>query len=309
MGLFSVKLPLALIGLGVLIGVAILIARSHSEVAPPPPPAYQLTSISSSTPPALLAASYVVINVAPDGSETTLASREPDAPHAIASITKLMTAYVASQKFTGTDVITVAKESLPAKGRSGVYQGGEQLTFQNALYALLIASHNDIASALAYDYGRDFIEAMNQTASQFGLSHTHYVNPTGLDPDQKAAPINQSTADDLAHLLRALKERAPDLLAITRTPAYTLVDVNGAKLADLVSTDTLLSDQGLPFTIIGGKTGETPDAKQNLALALSAPCNSTLYAVVLDSTDRAADMKAILAYVHDAFRWSCGAVR
>src|SRR4051812_19137612 len=107
MGLFTLKLCLGLIGLGLHIGGIFLFARSHTMVETPLTPQYSVAAVSSSTPPLLLAASYVVLNVAPDGSETTLASLAPSAPHAIASITKLMTAYVASQHYSATGVITV----------------------------------------------------------------------------------------------------------------------------------------------------------------------------------------------------------
>jgi D-alanyl-D-alanine carboxypeptidase len=84
-------------------------------------------------------------------------------------------------------------------------------------------------------------------------------------------------------------------------PATQILKLDGSLHHTAVSTYEFIG-QDLPFPIIGGKTGQTEIAKQNLLLALQAP-RGTLYIVVLGSDDRVADMKKLTDYVKGDFEW------
>jgi D-alanyl-D-alanine carboxypeptidase (penicillin-binding protein 5/6) len=133
-------------------------------------------------------------------------------PVPIASITKVMTAYVvlvdhplaagATGPAIPVDAATIAAYQTGLATQQSVVQvsAGESLTELEALQGLLIPSGNDIAVLLAdWDAGGTsaFIAKMNSAAQSLGLTSTHFVDVSGLDPD------SQSTASDLIRLGQA----------------------------------------------------------------------------------------------------------
>ena len=179
-------------------------------------------------------------------------------PVPIASITKVMTAYVVltdhplSPGTTGpaipVDEATIdAYQSGLATQQSVVKVApGESLTEIEALEALLIPSGNNIALLLAdWDAGGApaFVAKMNSAAQRLGLTSTHFVDVSGLDP------ASESTAHDLVRLGEAA-------MAL---PAFAqVVDMGEVTLpvaGDVVNFDYALGHDG----IVGIKTG-TDDA-------------------------------------------------
>lgn len=138
----------------------------------------------------------------------------------IASVTKLMTAMVILD--SGVDLgerVAVTEQDVDyLKGTSSRIKLGTQLTRNELLRLALIASENRAASALASTFpgGRGkFIRAMNLKAISLGMTHTHYSDSTGLDPN------NMSTAEDLARLVSAAY-RYNTISNITTTNEYRI---------------------------------------------------------------------------------------
>ncbi|MDP1688579.1 MAG: D-alanyl-D-alanine carboxypeptidase family protein [bacterium] len=254
----------------------------------------------------LSAASFMSISVTLNGTENILIEKNKEAVRPIASITKLMTAIVASEQYKPYDIITISKNTLKDKGLTGIYHAGDSFLFPDALNALLIASHNEMANSFAEQLNRDkFISLMNKKATDLGLLDTSYVNPTGLDPEIGSDLINHSTVFDLYKLGRYLSENRPDILSITTKKEFNLYDFQKNYIGLVQKTDLLLDATDLPFKIIGGKTGETPRAKQNLLLVTGAPCGGKIYSVILGSEHSFEDMNKLLHYVNNSFDWTC----
>lgn len=124
---------------------------------------------------------------------------------AIASITKLMTAYViATSNLMMSEEIVITKADLKATRQSrrtiGLFVGAKY-TREELLLIALMSSSNRAAAALARSHpaGYDgFIELMNEKAAALGMINTTYVDPTGIFND------NTSTPEDLIKLLRAV---------------------------------------------------------------------------------------------------------
>ncbi|MEK7508024.1 MAG: hypothetical protein AAB602_03000, partial [Patescibacteria group bacterium] len=164
------------------------------------------------------------------------------------------------------------------------------------LYSLLIESDNDAGITLAskMEAGK-FVELMNREAWKLGLYNTHYVNPTGLDPDDGSKP-NYSTAEDVAKLAVEIIQKYPNILRIMSLKTFDLRTASGTLHHTLETTNKLLGEN-IPFKILGGKTGETPMAKKNLLLISYGPQeNSYLVNVVLGSDDNFGDMKKLLIF-------------
>ncbi len=121
---------------------------------------------------------------------------------AIASTTKLMTAYVAMKELPLDKVVRAAPYS-PIYGESLMgLKDGERVSVRDLLYGLILVSGNDAAHTLAVRAAGSearFVGQMNRYAAALGLADTHYANPVGLD--QRG---NHSSAADLATLTRRL---------------------------------------------------------------------------------------------------------
>ncbi|HEY3434607.1 MAG TPA: serine hydrolase, partial [Solirubrobacterales bacterium] len=170
-------------------------------------------------PEGLEAKAWIVVD-ARDGA--VLASKGAERRSAIASTTKLMTAYVAMKEL-GPEKIVRAAPYEPIYGESLLgLQEGEEVSVHDLLYGLLLVSGNDAAHTLAVAAAGSedrFVGQMNRYAAALGLADTHYANSIGLD--QRG---NYSTAADLATLTRRLR----------RHPAFTrIVDTRSARLRTL----------------------------------------------------------------------------
>jgi D-alanyl-D-alanine endopeptidase (penicillin-binding protein 7) len=131
-----------------------------------------------------------------------LLNKNANAVLPIASITKLMTALVVTEKALPLDepvVVTQADLDATAGNRSRLALG-TQLTRGEMLHLALMSSENRAARVLGRSYPggiEPFIAAMNAKARELGMRDTHYVEPTGLSSD------NRSSAQDLSRLVRA----------------------------------------------------------------------------------------------------------
>lgn len=254
----------------------------------------------------LSANAFLSVYVGGDGSEKVLIAKNDDKQLPLASITKLIVALVASDYYKNDDTICVSESSLAVKSVSGLYHAGDCFLFSDALRALLLGSHNEIASALAEKIGTgQFVKAMNQKALVIGLLDTAFVNVTGLDPITGSDEINRSTVSDIYKLAKYIQTNRPDLFSITTRKDYNLFNSNGDFVATITNTNKLLGQQTIPFHILGGKTGETPRAKQNLIIVSDSPCGGKIFSIVLGSADNFTDMRNLLWYVNNSYQWSC----
>ena len=118
----------------------------------------------------------------------------------IASLTKIMTAAVAAEHLDAGDRVVVTPEAAAVGESSAGLAAGDEMSFGDALKAVLTASGNDAASAVAQaagaailgGRGQDggaaaceaaFVEAMNAKAAELGMDGTRFANPHGLDFD------------------------------------------------------------------------------------------------------------------------------
>lgn len=162
-------------------------------------------------------------------SGNVLHEQQAGAPWHPASLTKLMTAYVAfeaiAEKRVSLDTRVVMSQLAvsQAPGRSGLL-AGDSMTLKDALYVMIVKSANDMAVAIAetIDGTTDaFVAEMNVTAQKLGLTATHYNNVNGLPDDGQV-----TTARDLAVLAIDLRRTFPEYDAIFRTDMVTIGKTN-----------------------------------------------------------------------------------
>jgi serine-type D-Ala-D-Ala carboxypeptidase (penicillin-binding protein 5/6) len=131
----------------------------------------------------------------------------------IASITKVMTAYLVIQAGNLDRKIVIPKAVINYVWKYGAESDGlhpgEVLTVRELLYGLLLASGADAAYTLATTYGPGmtaFIAKMNATARQLGMLHTHFTSPDGLPYPTETSTY--STPADLLILAAAAMKSA-----------------------------------------------------------------------------------------------------
>lgn len=130
-----------------------------------------------------------------------------------ASITKLMTTYVALDKVRSgqlsMDTLLTVTDSAAALPPSKMgFKPGTQIRLDNALKIMLVKSANDVAATIAENIGGSvdgFSSLMNAQAQRLGMTSSHFANPHGL-PDER----NQTSARDMALLARALLREFPE---------------------------------------------------------------------------------------------------
>ncbi|ELV7528660.1 D-alanyl-D-alanine endopeptidase [Edwardsiella ictaluri] len=186
----------------------------------------------------------------------------PDIQVPIASITKLMTAMVTLDAHPNLDEV-IAVDIHRTKELKGVFSRvrvGSELTRRQMLLLALMSSENRAAATLAHHYpgGYDaFIRAMNAKARALGMTRTHYVEPTGLSPD------NVSSARDLVKLLQAAKDY-PLIGELSTTETRSVTFTHPTYTETFNNTNHLLRND--KWDIQMTKTGFTNQAGHCLAM-------------------------------------------
>ena len=183
----------------------------------------------------------------------------------VASLTKIMTAYVAIQHIQNLDeqvkLTNQVFQGLAEANAAVVgFQVGETVTYRDLLYGTLLASGADAANALAiFSAGNlsTFINWMNEEARILGLKNTHFTNPIGLDDNEHYSSVN-----DIAILLKqALQNQI--FYDIFTSSNYTTSDYRLSFSSTLRTTLNRFHLNG--NYILGAKTGFTYDAGRCLA--------------------------------------------
>ncbi|RMD66086.1 D-alanyl-D-alanine carboxypeptidase [Candidatus Parcubacteria bacterium] len=179
----------------------------------------------------------------------------PEKRWPIASLTKLMTAVIATEHIPPQQEILLEQRHFPFDAGTPVLAPGEKYSASDLLKVMLIASSNEAAEALADFYGREkFIQEMNRRAKEWQLSHTVFYDPTGLSAS------NQSTAQDLKKLVGILYGKYPQFFLITSKPKEIIYDLNSGAAKEIHSTNVFAGDPGF----LGGKTGYIDESGGNL---------------------------------------------
>lgn len=243
------------------------------------------------------------------------------APYNPASITKIGTAlYALNKKSNQFDaIVTAEQESIasitPEQKRRHQFKkpaywietdathigikAGEELTFKDLLYAMMVVSANDAANLVAQYVGGDiptFMTELNAYLKSIGCANTNFLNPHGLHhPDHK------TTAYDMAKMTQeALKN--PVFREIVSTVRYTRPKTNMQESTTLVQTNKLLRKGQYHYSkAIGVKTGYHSHALHTFVGAAEHE-GRTLIAVLMHSKERSDVFKDTIKLFDAAFK-------
>lgn len=252
------------------------------------------TQTISPQPPDINAKSYVLMDA---NTGEILAQKNMNDRASPASLTKLMTAYVASvalknEQVKMDDLVTVSEKAWKAEGSRMFIQVGTQVSVKDLLSGIIVASGNDACVAMAeHVAGTEgtFAQLMNQNAARLGMLGTHFTNSTGM-PDLD----HYSTALDLATLTRAIIRDFPEDYAWYKQQWIVYNNIRQPNRNRLLWRDP---------SVDGLKTGHTDDAGYCL-VASALRNNMRLISVVMGTpsdTARTEDSEALLNWGYRFF--------
>jgi D-alanyl-D-alanine carboxypeptidase (penicillin-binding protein 5/6) len=220
-----------------------------------------------------------------------LYARNPDSRRYPASLTKVMTLYLAFDALSHgrlklTDRVTVSRHAADQRPTRIGLRPGQSITVQDAINVIAVKSANDAAAALAERIGgseANFAEMMTRKAHELGMTETRFYNASGLPDDRHV-----SSARDLAILGRAVVRDFPQYYGVFGQKQTTfrgryvpghdhllaMQGVDGMKTGYTVASGFNLISSGvrdgrrIVAVVLGGATSHTRDRfMQQLLLA------------------------------------------
>ncbi|WP_313085899.1 D-alanyl-D-alanine carboxypeptidase family protein [Pseudomonas sp.] len=241
------------------------------------------------SPPQLAAKSYVLMDAA---SGEVLVENAGDERLPPASLTKLMTAYIATLEIkkgqiSESDMVTVSEKAWRTGGSRMFIQVNTQVSVGDLLHGIIIQSGNDASVAMAEHIAGSeeaFADLMNSTAQQLGMTNTHFMNATGLPHEE-----HYSSAADMAKLARAIIHEDPSHYGIYAQKEFFWNNIKQPNRNLLLWRDK---------TVDGLKTGHTDEAGYCL-VASALRDGMRLISVVFGTNSeqaRAAETQKLLTY-------------
>ena len=222
-----------------------------------------------------------------------------------ASITKILTAILGIENCSLQDMLYYSEENIASVPRDSSHiaiNPGEELTMENSLYGLLLASANECANAIAEHVSGSipaFVERMNERAKELGAIDTHFANANGLPDDN-----HYTTCYDMAMISRAAVFNET-YRKINGTTSYMIPPTNLQPESRPVNTmhRLILGGSSHYDGCFGGKTGYTTVAGSTL-VTFAERDGMTLICVVMQSTSPACftDSAALLDYGFHSFK-------
>lgn len=223
-----------------------------------------------------------------------------------ASITKVLTLLVALENYDLDKKITVTQEAIDILRGGYAHIGlkaGEELTVEDILYAVMLASANEAAHSLASSFTggyENFIGKMNDKVKELGGNKSNFVNTNGIHDEE-----HYTTAKEMALITRELLLNHPQFEEISQTLQYTIGETN-------ITSETrtfqqkhkmmLENSQYYDARVIAGKTGYT-DYALNTLVTCAEDENLELIVVNLKTYEGALyqDTENLLNYGFDNF--------
>ncbi len=210
-----------------------------------------VVDVSSVPAPSVAARAWIVLDAL---TGQVLASVNPDQKVEPASLTKIMTAYVAfnalkEKRLKLDQEASVSQVAWKTRGSRMFIEPRKPVTVDELLKGVIVQSGNDASVALAEAVSGSetaFVAEMNKEAQRIGLFNTNFLNSTGL-PD----PLHLTTVRDLALLARRMIEDHPDFYQYYQMREFTYNKIKQANRNRLLWADP---------SVDGMKTGHTDAA-------------------------------------------------
>ena len=204
-----------------------------------------------------------------------------------ANISQIMTSLIVLERFSLNDIMTMStKAETSTKGSRVGLVRKESVTVESALYAVLLASGNEVAYGLSEMVSGDrdsFVELMNRRAAELGAVNTHFTSPEGADDNE-----HYTCAADMALFAREAYKNA-DFLRITSTAKYTIPATNLKEARPIANRHLFVKGDKKYEPAVAGKVGyssaagytgvtyASKDVMNVICVILGAGSGDTLY--------------------------------
>ena len=246
--------------------------------------------------PKLQASGYLLVDAI---NGEILVEHNAEEPLPPASLTKMMTAYIAEREITEgrmsfDDQVPVSVKAWKTGGSRMFIREGTEVRLEDLLRGIIIQSGNDASVAVAeYIAGSEdvFADVMNQTAISLGMTNTQFKNATGLPQEG-----HYTTAKDLSILAARIIQDFPDTYPIYEEKSFTYNGIKQANRNSLLFRDP---------TVDGLKTGHTEEA--GYCLVASAERDGfRLISVVMGTASEKAREQETTKLLQYGFRYFSG---
>jgi hypothetical protein len=213
--------------------------------------------------------------------------------HSIASLTKLMTALIATEYINLEKEITITEKMIVPTSRARL-NIGDSFSAYELLYPLLLESSNEAAEAIAGFLGRErFISLMNKKAAALGMEHTRFTDPSGIDGG------NISTARDCFLLAKYMYNNRRFILDMTSDnvgwSAY------GSPPFDDLGNFNIFEEHP---AFVGGKTGKSTPAKETIMSIFEVSFGNDvrpIALIALGTDDMATDIRNMYTFITERY--------
>ena len=202
-------------------------------------------------------------------TDTLMYAHNADAKVPPSSLLKILTALIAIEKGSMTDVVTVRKEvlaTLPYDAAVVELLVDEVVSVRDLLYCMMVSSGNDAAVVLAdhvMGSQQAFVEEMNRRAAEYGCTGTHFVNVHGLHNENQ-----YTTARDVAKILKKAIENE-EFCQLFGAKYYTVPETNKWKERHLASQNYLMNNDDMVIyydeRVTGSRTAIANDRTRSIA--------------------------------------------
>ena len=222
-----------------------------------------------------------------------------------ASITKVLTALLGVENLQEEDILVMSHDAVftvPVGSSHIALDEGEELSFANALAAMMTVSANDAANGIAEQVAGSmdaFADLMNQRAAELGAQNSHFVNPSGLYDEE-----HYTTAYDMALVTRAAVQN-PVFMRYFNISSYEMPPTNKQEETrylhnqdDFIYAPKKQKYDFDDYSILGGKLGWTRLSNYTMVTVAERE-GRTLIAVVMDcakDADKYTDTLALFDY-------------
>ena len=242
-------------------------------------------------PPDIAATSYILLDAA---TGHVIVEDNADEPLPPASLTKIMTAYIAIEEILGgnlalQDQVYISEKAWRMEGSKMFVGVGTRVSVEDLLRGIIIQSGNDASVALAEHIAGSedaFADMMNRYAETLGLSNSFFMNASGFDTEMY---YNTMSARDLAKLAEASIVRQRDFYPMYAEREFTYNDIRQSNRNTLLFRDR---------NVDGLKTGWT-DAAGFCLVASAQRDGMRLISVVMGTASeeaRATETQKLLTY-------------
>lgn len=251
-------------------------------------PKVNLASIATDSPKINAESAYFI---EPDSGEVLYKKNEHQ-KMPVASLVKIMSVILTLENRKMSDEIKISQAASDMEPDKMLLIAGETLTVEDLLGGIFLISANDATEALAENISgevSEFVKLMNKKAAQLGMKDTLFINPTGLQEDDKQ---QYSTSYDVAIMSRYAIKNFPEILNISSQPRIYLPQTATHQDYDMYSGVNLITTYP---GVVGLKTGFTPASGFTL-VTVAKRDGRTVLGVLLNSENRRDEAKTLLDY-------------